>query len=114
MWHPNIVRTLLNAISILLAIIYVSKAFVQYCKGDYLNPTNEPCADVVQTIDNVSFNFHLSSPIIFCFTIFSHLNIVFFISVAHVRSLCNEHIATNMSYSFTETERYSGRFVVSS
>ena len=59
MWHPNIVRTLLNAISILLAIIYVSKAFVQYCKGDYLNPTNEPCADVVQTISKVSFNFHL-------------------------------------------------------
>ncbi|XP_066355305.1 serine carboxypeptidase-like 19 isoform X3 [Miscanthus floridulus] len=29
------------------------KAFVQYCKGDYLNPTNEPCADVVQTIDNL-------------------------------------------------------------
>ena len=38
---------------------YVSKAFIKNCKGDFLNPTNEPCADVVQTISKVSFNFHL-------------------------------------------------------
>ncbi|CAD6267024.1 unnamed protein product [Miscanthus lutarioriparius] len=29
------------------------EAFIKNCKGDFLNPTNEPCADVVQTISKL-------------------------------------------------------------
>ena len=40
---------------ILFLPFYSSKAAVENCKGDYVNPTNKLCSDVVQTINDVSF-----------------------------------------------------------